>query len=324
MRKLLLKLSVVISGLAIITLPLQASALDRVAATFTNGDAYLKEGPINAPWHQETSGVDIGNYSLSGNRISLLDQGNSQKFVNVKEPSWDSPWNGVYWTDGGAPAATKALVSQLSNGQNRLLVLRADGSVIMKDGPWNTGWWSGTIEPSNVSDIVIGGDRIGVIMNNGDLKVKQLTPGQFSHPNNTAWDIETTGATAGKASMTNTRIAYIDSNNNVFIKEGSTTAPWFGNKTTIHSLSSRVRLAGNRVCSLGMGIRTGVVECKDGSLDRIPTQVYNNDATDVKITQTRIGVVTTSSNAYLLEGSIYAANSGWQRIAGNATSLELN
>src|SRR5437868_2185228 len=146
MIKIFIKAVAVFLGLIILVLPLRVNALDRIAVTLTNGDMYLKEGPVNAGWHQETSGVNISGLSLAGdNRIAFLNQGNSQKPVTLKEPYWNSQWNWVYFTDGGVPAATKALVSQLSDGSYRLLVLRADGSVVMKDGPWNTGWWSGTI-----------------------------------------------------------------------------------------------------------------------------------------------------------------------------------
>lgn len=325
MKRLLTIFAISIFVLAYWALPTQASALDRIGATLTNGDFYLKEGPYNAGWRQETSGVTIGNFSLSVDRISLFDQGDTGKAVSIKEPAWNSPWNRAYWTDGSTPAASKALVSQLSDGQYRLLVLRTDGSVVMKDGPYNTGWWSGTVESSSVSDIVIGGDRIGVVMSNGDFKVKQLTPGQFSHPNNTVWDLEAIGASPNKVALTNTRIAYIDSGNNAYVKEGATNAPWFGGKAVIHSLSGRVRLAGNRVCSLGTGARAGVIECKDGALDASPVQVYSSDATDVKVTVNRVAVVTSANNALLLEGSIYGANSGWLTVGtANITGLELN
>jgi hypothetical protein len=324
-NKFLIKLSVILSGLAVVAMPLQAGALDRLGVTLTNGDFYLKEGTVNSAWHQETSGVNIGNYSLSGDRISLLDQGNTQKFVNIKEPGWNSQWNATYFSDGSQPFASKQLVSKLSDGQYRLLVLRDDGSVVMKDGPWNTGWWSGTVEPSNVADIAIGGDRIGVVMNTGEFKVKQLTPGKFSHPNNTSWDVEATDASANKVAISSTRIAYIDANNNAYVKEGATNSQWFGNKTVIHSLSNRIRLAGNRSCSLGMGIRAGVVECKEGALDSLPVQVYSSDASDVKVSTSRVGVVTTGNNAYVLEGSLHGANSGWQMLGlGNIASIETN
>jgi hypothetical protein len=325
MKNFLVKLSAIISGLAVVILPLQAGAMDRIAVTFTGGDLYLKEGPVNAGWHQETRGVTISTYSLSGDRMSLLDWGSNQKYVNIKEPNWDSQWNPTYFSDGGQPTAVNQLVSKLSNGQYRLLVLRSDGSVVMKDGPWNGGWWSGTIEPSNVASIAIGGDRIGIVMNNGDFKVKQLTPGQFSHPNNTPWDLEATDAVANKVSISSTRIAYIDSNFRAYVKEGGTNAPWFDNKTVIHSPVRSIWLSGDRTCALGVAPRDGVVECKEGALNSLPTQVYSSDALDVSLTSNRIGIVTTSHNAYVLEGSIHGANSGWQMLGlGNITSIEAN
>jgi hypothetical protein len=326
MNRLLKIISSVVSG-GILLFPLSASALDRIAVTFTNGDLYLKEGPVNAVWRQETSGVNLGNYSLSGNRISLYDAGGVNKEVAIKEPAWNSPWNWAYITNSGVPGsdATKALVCQLSDGSYRLLVLRSDGSVVMKDGPWNTGWWSSTLQPSSgtVSDIVIGGDNIGVIMSDGTFEAKQLTPGKFSHPNNTPWLTVATNVTS--ASMSTGLVAYRDNLNNVYAKEGGPNDTWFLNNTNspaiIYDNAAELRVAGERLCVLKINNN---VECKENFLGS-PSKLTYMSANKVEITSNRVAVTTTGNNAYLLEGPLAGPNSGWQQIgAGNISSLQMN
>lgn len=297
--------------------PLQASALDRIVATFTNGDAYLKEGPTYATWEQMTAGVTIGNLSLAGDWISLVNAGDSpNNEVSVKQPNWDSPWE---WTTWGTPTNTKALVSKLSNGEYRQLVLRNDGSVTIKDGTWNSGWWSGTVESSGVTDIVIGGDNIGVIMSDGTFKAKQLTPGKFSHPNNTPWS--NLASNVSEAVMSNDWIAVKDSSNNVYAKAGNVNAPWYGNHAVIYDNASKVRVSSQRLCVVKVDTS---VECKQGALGASSKLTYSS-ATDVKVSSTRFVVTTSAHNAYVLEGNLYGANSGWNFIGiGNIASVEIN
>lgn len=317
MKKLLLVISLIFV-LATLIIPLRATAAERITATLTSDNLYLKEGPVNATWQQLTSGVGIIGPSLAGDRISILDDTSSNKTVSIKEPAWNSPWNMTHW---GAPLATDQVVSQLSDGQYRLLVLRADGSVVMKDGPWNTGWWSGTIEPSGVARIAIGGDRIAVIMTNGDLKVKHLTPGQFSHPNNVSWTLVSNNVF--HAEMTNTRLATTDTDMNVYAKDGDLTAPWFGDKAKIYDNINNIyalHLGGDRICVHKMN---GSVECKEGGLGT--GSILTFSCGEPKANATRVAVIACDTNAYVLEGSLHGPNSGWQWIGtGNIGRLDLN
>lgn len=316
MKRIVLTLNLIFC-LAIVAFPAQTFAADRIMTILTNGDAYLKEGGINSGWRQLTAGVSIGSLSLSGDRMTVFDQGSPNKTVSIKEPAFNSQWDATYY--GSSPSASKALVSQLSNGQYRLLVLRADGSVIMKDGPYNAGWWSGTVEASGVSDIVIGGDRIGIVTSGGDFKVKHLTPGQFSHPNDVAWSLQTTNVAS--ASLTNQHLAIVDISGNVRGKSGSINAGWWGD--VLYNNTSKVHLSGYRMCVLKT---SNNVECKEGDINyfNVTSKLVYDSATDVKINSNRIAVRTSGNNAFVLEGPIYGANSGWQQIGTNVGSLELN
>jgi hypothetical protein len=323
MRKILLKLSIIISGVIVIALPLQASALDRLVATFSNGNMYLKEGALTSPWHQLTSGTNTGNVSLAGNRIVLANLNNLNNETAVKEPNWDSPWQWAYW---GQPFTSASYTSLLSDSNYRLVVLRNDGTIILKDGPWNTGWWSGTLTlpTGNLSNVVVGGDRMGVIMDTGNFYVKQLTPGQFSHPNNTVWQLEATGV--ANAKMTNSRIVYEEqSTGYLYGKDGDITAPWFGNHAVLYSgmsKSAAYDLGGNRLCAVKAG---STIECKEGGLG-VGSKLTWNGGTDVSVSSNRIAVQSSDLiNSWVLEGSVLGANSGWQWISsGGVLQVDMN
>lgn len=315
MKKLLFAIATIVFSGATLLAPLPASALDRIGVTFTNGDMYVKEGLVNAGWNRMTGGVSIGNFSLSDTRMSIVDTGAPNPAVSIKEPGVGSQWQATYYGSGFTPA-TKALVSKLSNGQYRLLVLLSNGNVLMKDGPYNTGWWSGTVATS-ASDIMIGGDNIGVVTTGGTFEAKRLTPGQFSHPNNTPWVTESTNVTA--AAMGGDMIAFKGSNNVVYAKQASLTTGW----AFMYDNVSKIRTNGQRICVIKVG---NYVECKQGGLSGTSVRVYDQ-ASDVQLNEagTRIAVLTATNNAYLLEGTLYGANSGWQFFGmGNIANIRLN
>lgn len=323
MRKLLVKLSSILA-LGIIIFPLQASAADRIAATFPNGDIYLKEGGLSSDWHQLTSGVNVGNLSIAGDRVSVLDSGGFNKEVAIKEPSWNSAWNWTYW--GSQPYAIYQSVSQLSNGQPRLVVQISDGSFMVKDGPWNTGWWSGTLDlpAGGVSNFVIGGDRIGIITSAKDFYIKQLTPGQFSHPNNTQWQLVANNVLA--AVMNNNLIAYQDnSSGNVYAKEGAVNAPWTGNHAVIYDNllhSGDLRVGGDRLCVVKV---SHMIECKQGGMATMSIPTWDGGAS-VDVSSTRVAVRSIDLvNSWVLEGSLHGPNSGWQKISSDGVfQIDLN
>ncbi len=251
-----------------------AQAIQRIGVVLGDGNFYVKEGPTFAGWTKLTSGVDIGGIELVGDRIAVLDWGGGVDDVSIKEPLVGSQWLPVFYGLGND--ANKMLVSHLSNGDYRLLVLKTDGSVVMKDGPWNASWWSGTIA-TGVEDIFIGDDSIGVINSNGDFLAKQLTPGQFSHPNNVSWNLVATDAAT--AAISSVRVAYIDSTGNLYAKRGGITAQWFNNKAVIYDNAAQVETVGNRLCVIKFNYDA---ECKQGGLDA-PSLLVAEDIADLRL-----------------------------------------
>lgn len=303
--------------LALTLVPLQAHAEERIGVKFNNGNLYVKPGPVTAAWQQLTSGVSIGDFDLAGDYISLINTGGGNpNTMMLKQPSWNSPFNYVHLN-----TASKVAMTKTSDGLYRIVILQTNGSVVMKDGAWNTGYWSGTLEASGVTDIVVGGDNVGIIKSNGDFKAKKLTPGQFSHPNNTAWQLVATDV--DEAAMTNTRMAIL-SGGAVYAKEGGITSPWAYNKGILFDYALNVFLSDSKLCARTEPNWEGskVLQCSEGSVSNWTKYVYVN-LKDARLNQERILVLANDNSVQVLEGSL-TYNSGWRTIATQANKIELN
>lgn len=313
-----------ITVLCLVFVPvLNVAAEERIAVKFTNGDLYLKEGgiPFSGTWRQLTSGVNVGDVSLAGDYMALVDEGNSQKTVTLKQPAWNSGWNFIDLESTIGGTTKKVAMTKTSDGLYRIVILRSNGSVVMKDGAWNSGFWSGTLEASGVTDIVVGGDNVGIIKSNGDFKAKKLTPGQIGHPNNVSWLLVAQSVT--KAAMTQDRVAIV-SGGNVQAKEGGVTGAWqnTGLAPGIFSFASSVELSGNRLCAITNPSQLRV-ECKDGSFLNSGKMVYL-DAVDFKISGDRFLALKANGDAEAMKGSL-TQNSGWFFVnIGNAAAIEMN
>lgn len=307
----------IVLALSITLLPLRAHAEERIGVKFNNGNLHVKPGPVSAPWQQLTSGVSIGDFDLVGDYISLINTGGGNpNTMMLKQPSWNSPWDYVHLN-----TAAKVSMTKTSNGQYRIVVLKTDGSVYMKDGAWNSDW-IGTIEVSGVSKVVLGGDNVGLIMNNGDFKAKRLTPGQFTNPNSVAWQL--VALDVNEAAMTDTRIA-IRRVGAIFAKEGGISAPWFNNNNVIISYATNVRLAGDKLCATKDPAWQGnalYVECQQGSFGSQSVATYG-EPTDFQISQTRFLALKPNGTVEVMEGSL-SRNSGWRTIATQANGIALN
>jgi hypothetical protein len=293
-------------------------AAPRIGVKFTNGDLYLKEGgaPFSGTWRQLTSGVNIGDTSFAGDYMALVNEGNSQKMVMLKQPAWNSPWDYINLQSGGS-TTKKIAMTKTSDGNYRIVILQTDGSVVMKDGAWNSGYWSGTMEASGVTDVVVGGDNVGIIKSNGDFKAKRLTPGQFSHPNNVAWQV--VAKSVSKAAMTQDRVAVL-TGSNVRAKDGGISGAWQAG--VIYSHASSVEVTGNRICAITNPGQLRV-ECKEGSLTAAPKLVYLN-AVEFKTSGDYFLARKANGNVEAMQGNINQ-NTGWYWVnIGNGAAIELN
>lgn len=302
--------------MAVILLPGNALAVDRVGVVLTNGDLYAKEGPRYAEWKQLTSGVDIADFDFAGDYIGVVDKtaGPNANMFSVKDPLLTSTWNFVHLNN-----AKKSAIAKLSNGLYRMVVLTTTGDVYMKDGVWNSGYWSGTVA-TGVKDIVVGGDNVGVIMNNNDFKAKKLTPGQFSHPNNTTWQLVSTGITG--AAMTNDRVAVLKAGA-VRAKDGGVTGAW--NSSNIYDNATAVRLGGDRICAITFS--SIVVQCKEGGLSASPIYTYTTTGgklvSDFRVTSNRFMALNSNGDSYIMDGTL-TNNNGWGFVTtGNGSKIQL-
>lgn len=301
-------------SLVLTLIPLQAHAAERIATTFSNGSFFLKEGALNSGWSPITSGVSIGSISLSGDYIGLIDTGGANpNSLSIKSPAWNSPWEPVH-----THTAKKVVTTQTSDGNYRILVLQTNGSVVMKDGAWNSGYWSGTLA-TGVKDVVLGGDNVGVIMENKDFKAKRLVPGQFSHPNNVEW--KTVANHASEAVMTDTWVAVLV-NGQVIAKDRGIDSWWYG--ASIYDYATSVQAAGNRICATtkpNWGTRIEV-QCKEGALSAVPVLTYVG-ASKFKINANRFLAMKANGQVEAMEGTL-TQNSGWMPIATGAKDIGLN
>lgn len=298
-------------------LPGNVLAADRVGVVLTNGDLYAKEGPRNAEWKQLTSGVDIGDFDFTGDYIGVVDKtpGPNANMFSVKEPLLTSTWNFVHLNN-----AKKTAISKLSNGLYRIVVLTTTGEVYMKDGVWNSGYWSGTVA-TGVKDIVVGGDNVGVIMTNNDFKAKQLTPGQFSHPNNASWLLVAQNVT--EAAMTNDRVAVLIAGA-IIGKDGGVGGQWYG-ENNIFVNATAVRLAGNKICAITFS--SVVVQCKEGSLSADPVYTYTTTGgvvvSDFRVASNRFMALNSNGDSYVMDGTL-TGNNGWSFVTtGNGSKIQL-
>lgn len=294
-----------------LTFPAKALAVDRIGVVFNNGDLYVKEGPHYAEWKQLTSGVDIGSINMIGNYISVIDKGGSNPHtLSLKDPLLTSTWEMIHMHN-----AKKVAMTKLSNGLYRIVILQTDGTVVMKDGVWNSGYWSGTLG-AGVKDIVVGGDNVGVIMTNGDFMAKDLSPETTSHPNNVPWLLIAQNIT--EAAMTNDRLAVLKEGA-VIAKEGGVNGQWYS--SPIYEYASKVRLASDRICAITNPGQLRV-ECKEGALSAQPVLTYL-DAVDFKITPNRFMALKSDGRAEVMDGTL-SRNGGWNFVAwNNAAKIEL-
>lgn len=324
MNKLFTKLGALLS-LAVLIFPATAlAAPDRIVGKAQGGDLYMKEGPLNAQWVKIASGGLPASISASAARVSYVDYNDPMTPVYIKEPSFDSVWRNVFHGTGGTDTVFDEKTCLLSNNQYRLLVAYFDGSGVdklyMKDGPYNAGWKSLDLSGgTSIYQVVCAADRVGVVMSSGSFITKTLTPGQFTDPDNVAWQTQATDVAF--AEMTANRIAYVDINNyKVFAKDGPMNAPWYGNHAVIlDNLDNMVgdgemRIGGDRICIINLSYD---LICKQGGLGAKAVLTKSN-AVGVAVSNNRIIVNDLDGvNTWALEGPLYGPNSGWIKIDSN-------
>lgn len=291
-----------------------AVAADRIAVENTRGELMMKEGPLYATWQKLNSGVTMGDFQLTNTWVTILDNtpglsGAPVADVSIKEPHWDSFWNIVYGGEGfDAKQIATAPMTTPSWG-NRLFVLSTSGKLLMKEPVWNTGWWSGSIEPSGevVKQMWASGNNILVLTESGKLLGKDLTPGAYGHPMDVSWSVVANNVQDASASFN--RIAYVSTTGNVYAKEGKLNAPW--HSSVIYAGMLKVKVADDKIC--GLSSSKGIY-CKQGALNAMVAYTYDSNADDIQLTRNRFVVHTKDSSVYAMEGNLIGNSQGWMMV----------
>ncbi|HTD09544.1 MAG TPA: hypothetical protein VK680_11690 [Solirubrobacteraceae bacterium] len=123
----------------------------RIGIINNEGDSYVKEGALNAPYEFEGAGKSI---ALSGNRIGLINlEGDSY----VKEGALNAPYE------------FEAAGTAIALSGNRIALINNEGDAYVKEGALNAPYEFEGIAKS----IALSGNRIGIINLEGDSYVKE-------------------------------------------------------------------------------------------------------------------------------------------------------
>ncbi len=294
-------------------------AADRIVGEFTSGDLWMKEGPTFAVWKQMTGGVDVGDYALVGDWLTVVDANLGVEDVSIKEPFWNSKWHVVF---GGLGYDTKKVATtQRSDGLYRLVVLDTSGRLWLKEGATNSGWWSSTMEPESgtITKLSASGDRIVVLMQDGKLFGKELVPGTYNHPTTIEWEL--LAEDGSDFALTEDRVAYVDSSNRVNFKEGRLISHWYsGGPGYVFDNAKSIHLFDDKACYINLSDNA---YCKKGPLGATTVLTYES-VSDIQLSYNRFGVVTLDMSAHIMEGPLYGNSSGWDFIAyRNILSMRL-
>jgi hypothetical protein len=181
-----------------------------------NNTLEVKEGGLQAPWNP-TGGLwaagDVKKFEISGNMIAVLTMENH---LMVKQGALNAPWYDQ--TNAG-----NVLGFSISGESGRVAVILNDGNQslrVKEGGP--QGAWDPNIEDNHVSQVVLSGQWIGVVHDDGSAYVKN---GGLD----ASWGNEQTGNVEFLAiDYDSGRIGVIlnDGNGTVWVKDGGTDGTW--------------------------------------------------------------------------------------------------
>ncbi len=179
-------------------------------------------------------------------------------------------------------------VEQLVLGGNRIGVLTTDGVANVKDGGLSAAWVK---QYQRVKQVVLAGDRIGVLTEDGTALVKEGGLSAF-------WTTQYTGVK--QLVLDGDRIGVLTTAGAALVKEGGLKAAW----TTEHTGIKQLVLAGDRI---GVLTEAGAARVKEGSLKAAWTDQFPG-VKQLVLAGDRIGVLTTAGSANVKEGGLKA---GW-------------
>ena len=190
------------------------------------------------------------------------------------------------WITQNSPIPTD--VRQLVLSENRIGVLRADGTALVKEGSLSAAW---VTEATGVQQLVLSGNRIGVLSTDGTASVKE---GAL----NAGWVTEYHGVR--ELALSGNRIGVLTTNGDALVKEGTLQAGWVNEHPGVQQLT----LSGNRI---GVLTTNGDALVKEGTLQAGWVNEHPG-VQQLALSGNRIGVLTTNGDALVKEGTLQA---GW-------------
>jgi hypothetical protein len=191
-------------------------------------------------------------------------------------------------------------VSQVVVAGDRIGVLTTDGVALVKEGGLAALWKT---EHTGVRQLVLDGDRIGVLLTDGTALVKD---GGLS----ALWTTEHTGVAA--LAVAGDRIGVLLTDGTAMAKDGPLSASW----TTEFSGVVQLVLSGDRI---GVVLSDGTAQVKEGALGAL-WKPEHASVTQLALAGDRIGVLLTDRTALVKEGALAAL---WSTEHAGVTQLVL-
>jgi surface antigen len=248
--------------------PLPTDSGNRVGIVTSGGDAYVKDGGLDAAY--VLVATSVRDLVLSGKRLGVVYKTGA---AAVKEGALDAPWV----TQGSG-------ISDLVLDGSRIGVIDTKGDASVKDGALDAAFVS---QGSSVDTLAISATRVGILTTAGDAKVKEgALTNLFTTVKTSAQDLVLDG----------NRIGVINAAGDAEVKEGALDAAFAPEGTKVKGLD----LAGDRI---GIINSKSEAQVKEGALGA----EYATVATaviDITLSPKRVGVMTFGGGALVKEGAL--------------------
>lgn len=264
--------------------PLPPATGKRIGVLEGNGDLYVKEGGVDAPWELMTT--NVRDFRIEGDRIAALTTGG--KLV-AKEGSLDARWSTI--SSGG--------VVEFEITNNRLGILDKNRRLYVKEGPLNARW---KLLSRGVKEFELSPKRVAVLNARNNLHVKE---GSLD----ARWVLLANGV-AG-FDITDKRVGFRNGNDVLYVKHGKLSASW----VRVMNGADEFKLKDDRIAVLD---RNQTLSVKEGGLSA--QWVTLTSASDFDITADRVSVLQ-GNQVSVKEGGLSA---DWTRVAAGIVEHDLS
>jgi len=218
-------------------------AANRIGVLTHSGDAYVKEGAVNATFVRVRS--DVTKLVLSEKRIGVI---TSDRVAWVKEGGLSAGWVNEY-----------SGVLDLAITDTRIGVIAGLGWPKVKNGSLSAAWTSPFGTGSGYQHIVMSGDRVGYITGEGHASVDEGAVAWDSNGATKAKQFTLVDSGAKKLVLKDDRIGVLTESGVALVKEGAATNAFVTEYTGVRDLA----ISGSRV---GVVTVDGAALVKHGGL----------------------------------------------------------